>query len=143
MQLRSGRRLNPPPPPRPRGGPRRRLEAGGEGVGEEDRISNLPEDLLLDVLSRLGCAREAVRTSVLGRQWRGLWRHLPDLRFDFDYLEPFQFQLLEDLLSQVTRPEMDRLSISIEDSDVAPGQISSLLRAAERLVPKNLTFRLC
>ncbi|CAM0870857.1 unnamed protein product [Alopecurus aequalis] len=45
-----------------------------------DRISALPEDLLHHVL-RLLPAEEAVRTCVLARRWRGVWRSVPALRF--------------------------------------------------------------
>ncbi|TVT96876.1 hypothetical protein EJB05_57891, partial [Eragrostis curvula] len=80
MQLRSGRRLVSPPPA-PRGDlrrvrPRRIQEDGDAG---EDRISSLPDELLLDVLRRLGCAREAARTSVLSHRWSVLWTELREL----------------------------------------------------------------
>jgi len=49
---------------------------------DEDHISALPDDLLLHILARLGCARAAANTSLLSRRWRGLWRRVPALRFD-------------------------------------------------------------
>ncbi|CAL4980793.1 unnamed protein product [Urochloa decumbens] len=45
----------------------------------EDRISELPDALLHHVLSLLP-VDEAVRTSVLARRWRGLWKGVPVLR---------------------------------------------------------------
>ncbi|CAM0870853.1 unnamed protein product [Alopecurus aequalis] len=45
-----------------------------------DRISALPEDLLHHVLRTLP-SHEAVRTCVLARRWRGVWRSVPALRF--------------------------------------------------------------
>ncbi|CAL4980787.1 unnamed protein product [Urochloa decumbens] len=45
----------------------------------EDRISDLPYALLHHVLSSLP-VDEAVRTSVLARRWRGLWKGVPVLR---------------------------------------------------------------
>uniref|UniRef100_A0ACD5WK68 Uncharacterized protein n=2 Tax=Avena sativa TaxID=4498 RepID=A0ACD5WK68_AVESA len=55
---------------------------GGPGCGGgRDLISDLPEDLLLQVLLRLRCTAAAARTSILSRRWRGLWIRLPDLIF--------------------------------------------------------------
>ncbi|KAF7011027.1 hypothetical protein CFC21_025382 [Triticum aestivum] len=45
-----------------------------------DRISALPEDILHHVL-RLLPAHEVVRTCLLARHWRGVWRSVPTLRF--------------------------------------------------------------
>uniref|UniRef100_A0ACD5WRM7 Uncharacterized protein n=1 Tax=Avena sativa TaxID=4498 RepID=A0ACD5WRM7_AVESA len=45
-----------------------------------DRISALPEDVLHHVL-RLLPAQEVVRSCVLARCWRGVWRSVPALRF--------------------------------------------------------------
>lgn len=45
----------------------------------EDRISALPDALLLHTLSLLP-SDEAVRTCVLARRWQNLWRYTPSLR---------------------------------------------------------------
>ncbi|KAJ3705411.1 hypothetical protein LUZ61_009116 [Rhynchospora tenuis] len=44
----------------------------------DDRISFLPEDIKLSILSRL-VIKEAVRTSALARSWRYTWTRLPSL----------------------------------------------------------------
>ncbi|PVH35344.1 hypothetical protein PAHAL_7G157900 [Panicum hallii] len=41
-----------------------------------DRLGELPDGVLLEVLSRL-TFRQAVRTGVLSRRWRGLWHAVP------------------------------------------------------------------
>jgi hypothetical protein len=46
--------------------------------GSPDRLSVLPEGLLLDLLSFLP-SRDAVRTCVLARRWRNLWKEVPAL----------------------------------------------------------------
>uniref|UniRef100_A0ACD5X575 Uncharacterized protein n=1 Tax=Avena sativa TaxID=4498 RepID=A0ACD5X575_AVESA len=48
--------------------------------GEVDRISDLPEGVLHHLLSLMP-AHDAVRTSVLARRWRHLWRSAPAIRF--------------------------------------------------------------
>jgi hypothetical protein len=45
-----------------------------------DRISALPDDVLHHVLRFLP-AQEVVRSCVLARRWRGVWRSVPALRF--------------------------------------------------------------
>ncbi|VAI11574.1 unnamed protein product [Triticum turgidum subsp. durum] len=69
---RSRRRIrhSPPPPPPAQG-----------CTGGDDLISMLPDDMLLQILTRLGCARAAARTCILARRWRNLWIHLPGLIF--------------------------------------------------------------
>ncbi|XP_048533920.1 putative FBD-associated F-box protein At5g56820 [Triticum urartu] len=52
-----------------------------EAAGGEDRISALPDELLQYVMSFL-LSRDAVRTCVLARRWRTLWKSMPALRID-------------------------------------------------------------
>ncbi|XP_037431778.1 uncharacterized protein LOC119298503 [Triticum dicoccoides] len=80
---------------------RRHVPAGGGA----DLISALPEDLLLQVLVRLRCARAAARTGLLSRRWRGLWTRLPDLVFRDLALGP----LLPALASLQLQAAMERL----------------------------------
>jgi hypothetical protein len=47
---------------------------------EEDRISNLPDGVLLHILSRLP-TKTAVTTGRLSHRWRQLWQHLSVLDF--------------------------------------------------------------
>ncbi|RLN30165.1 hypothetical protein C2845_PM05G22610 [Panicum miliaceum] len=144
MQLRSGRRHGPARPPAPggqrrHGRPPRCPEAAGGGGVEEDRISSLPDDLILAVLVRLGCVEEAALTSVLARRWRGLWTQLPELVFvDWTCLK---LRSIEAALAQVTRPALDSLCIALELDGEAGGRVSSLLRdVGERLSPKEVSI---
>ncbi|KAM3223967.1 hypothetical protein ACQJBY_057389 [Aegilops geniculata] len=50
-------------------------------AGGEDRISALPDELLQYLMSFL-LSRDAVRTCVLARRWRALWKSVPALRID-------------------------------------------------------------
>ncbi|CAL5077739.1 unnamed protein product [Urochloa decumbens] len=60
---------------------RTKLSSGDAGGGE-DRLSALPDDLLVLILLRLDTAAAAVRTSAFSRRWSRVWALLPELRFD-------------------------------------------------------------
>ncbi|KAL8053401.1 hypothetical protein ABFX02_05G068400 [Erythranthe guttata] len=49
--------------------------------GDDDRISHLPDDILVDIISLLSL-KEAVCTSVLSSRWHNLWKHIYRLNFD-------------------------------------------------------------
>ncbi|CAN7000618.1 unnamed protein product [Brassica rapa subsp. trilocularis] len=55
--------------------------SSSDQVNEIDWISNLPDDVLLVILSRLS-TEEAVRTSVMSKRWEHVWKHIPHLILD-------------------------------------------------------------
>lgn len=52
-----------------------------------DRISELPEDILLTVLFQLEM-KEAAKTSILSKRWRYIWTYWTDLDFDIIKIIP-------------------------------------------------------
>ncbi|XP_006351076.1 F-box protein At5g03100-like [Solanum tuberosum] len=46
-------------------------------AGGRDRLTDLPEEILLHILSMLPNSKQVVRTSVLSSQWRFLWKSVP------------------------------------------------------------------
>ncbi|XP_049349526.1 FBD-associated F-box protein At5g38590-like [Solanum verrucosum] len=52
---------------------------------QEDRISQLPDDILVYILSFL-TIKEATYTSLLSKRWLPVWKYIP--RLDFDATEP-------------------------------------------------------
>ena len=98
-----------------------------------DRISALPDDLLLRVLSCLGCASAAANMSQFSHRWRPLWTHLP--RHNIHDISPGQ---LEMALARVTHPAGSiKISMPMHHR-LLPAHISSLLSAIARLEPAKL-----
>ncbi|XP_050290564.1 F-box protein At5g03100-like [Quercus robur] len=54
--------------------------------GQIDRISTLPDSILLRILSFLP-TKDAVETGVLSKRWAYLWTSVPYLLFDFNHFE--------------------------------------------------------
>ncbi|XP_051188605.1 putative F-box/FBD/LRR-repeat protein At4g03220 [Lolium perenne] len=139
MELRSDSALTlqslPGPPPR---SPPRRYPYP-HGGGGEDRISALPDDVLLQVIVRFRCARAAALTSAVSRRWRGLWRHLSELSF-----RDIPSDAASTALRQVVCPALSRLEIEIPEEHriMDPARVSALLHAAARLAPEDLVVDL-
>ncbi|XBI13696.1 hypothetical protein VPH35_140403 [Triticum aestivum] len=115
------------------------------GPGGLDLINDLPDDLLLLILARLGYVRTAARASVLSRRWCGLWTRLPTLVF-----RDVPFPSVESVLARVVssgsasavslldiRPPYRPFSAQAGEPCV---RVSSLLRTAARLSPEQLVL---
>ncbi|CAN6268302.1 unnamed protein product [Urochloa humidicola] len=74
----------------------------GQEHEHEDRISKLPDHVLMNILDRLGLLRDAVRTCVLSKRWR----YLPGLRSEI-VLDVASFEP-EDTGSEYTLDELAR-----------------------------------
>ncbi|XBI13675.1 hypothetical protein VPH35_140384 [Triticum aestivum] len=126
----------------PRTGPRHRFsrqQLGRPGGGGPDRISALPDDLLLLVLAGLHCTRAAARTGVLSRRWRGLWARLHQIVF-----RDVAFDSIEAALGYFS-PAVSLLEIHVPASTrrwstdmVDTASVNSLLRAAARLESEEI-----
>uniref|UniRef100_A0ACD5VKK1 Uncharacterized protein n=2 Tax=Avena sativa TaxID=4498 RepID=A0ACD5VKK1_AVESA len=126
------RRSTTPPPPH-----------GTADPDEDDRLSPLPDDMLLQILARLGCVRSAARADVLSRRWRGLWTRLPDLAFrDVPAGE------IQAALTRVALPGVSVLDVRLPrcrspaQCKLDDSRAKSLLRATARLSPKILVLEL-
>lgn len=72
----------------------------GNNNAAKDLASELPEEILCYILSFLPF-REAVRTSVLARKWRGLWRFILNLNFDVNNMTGNDYQSNTSLLNHL------------------------------------------
>ena len=103
----------------------------------EDRLSALPDDLLVDILLRLVTTAEATRTSVLARRWRSLWALLPELRFHFG---PDGYRIRE-LLDDPEAADLRRISVTTtEGSGPDSASASAWLPAAARRLAGGLVY---
>lgn len=92
-----------------------RAEASGD-----DRISALPLDVRLRLLSMLP-VEDAVRSSELSREWRGLWKKMPSLRLvgleRFETAEGFN-KFVNHLIVLRGHLPLDKFKIEVRESDV-------------------------
>ncbi|CAN6205364.1 unnamed protein product [Urochloa humidicola] len=155
---RSCRRCHRELPVCPCGGGARRSARLRRDPDAGDRISALHDDLLLQILRRVGCAHSAARTSVLSRRWRGLWTRIPELVLREIKPHSLHFDAMLAQLVAVFRPQArarpqalvaggipePQPPLSILDIRApshrrfSSAQISSLFIAAGRLQPASL-----
>ncbi|KAM0889245.1 hypothetical protein ACQ4PT_027815 [Festuca glaucescens] len=138
MELRSGRRLRRSRPAQPHGA-RCQRRRGPEA--QADRISALPDEMLLLVLARIGCIRASVQTSLLSRRWHGLWTGLTDLAFR--RLEPTTIEAVLARFAHSSAVSLYEVPLPFgHDGHDAAAQATSLLCSAARLSPGKLVFTL-
>uniref|UniRef100_A0A0D3GLN4 F-box domain-containing protein n=1 Tax=Oryza barthii TaxID=65489 RepID=A0A0D3GLN4_9ORYZ len=115
---------------------RTKLSAAAAAAGE-DRLSALPDDLLVQVLLRIGGTTAAARTSVLSRRWRSLWCLLPEL----DFVPEADGGSIRAALAAYEPPSLRHLLVAAQDA--APhGMAEWLPVAARRLAGDLLLFNM-
>ncbi|KAM1811682.1 hypothetical protein ACFX12_028289 [Malus domestica] len=106
---------------------RRQTETGKKNLGKNgrnrgtdynlvDRISWLPDEVLVSILSRLPL-KEAAATSILSRQWRYVWVSTMTLVFDSEFdIYPFHrlYEIKPELRDQETRRYVDWVNHVVE-----------------------------
>ncbi|CAM0954015.1 unnamed protein product [Alopecurus aequalis] len=135
MDLPLGRRLRRSSPPPP--------EHGATDPGEVDRISMLPDNMLLQILARMRCACSAARADVLAHRWRFLWTRLLDLVF-----RDVPAGKIHAALARVALPGGCLLDVRLPrcrtpvECKLDESCTKSLLHAAARLSPEVIVFTL-
>ncbi|TVU40419.1 hypothetical protein EJB05_13883, partial [Eragrostis curvula] len=111
------------------------LSFSGPDAGE-DRLSALPEDILVLILLRLDTISEAARTCVLSHRWRRIWTLLPKLTFN---LAP-DYRHIPEVLAA---PEARSLSsIFVVNQYDAPSSVAAWLPLAARRLSGDLVLRI-
>jgi len=104
---------------------------------EKDRISNLPEAVLLHVMNFMN-ARDVVRTCVLSKRWKNLWKQVTTLSFSSSGKILFYNKFVPQFLSNRDA------STSLIDLDIraygfkAPKLITGIVKYAARHNAKHL-----
>ncbi|XP_016444914.1 F-box protein At5g03100-like [Nicotiana tabacum] len=70
--------------------------------GDGDRLSDLPDAILLHILSMLWNPKEVVRSSVLSKRWQFLWKSVP-ISLDFETSFGYSEKGIRDFVGSVNR----------------------------------------
>lgn len=108
-----------------------------------DRISELPDALLLQILSLLPTTKDAVATSVLSKRWRFLCKMMPSLRFCYERtndLERFSDNVCTFLLSHQA-PVLQSLHLEMNFGRGSTMDIGVLLGVAFGLHVRELELQ--
>lgn len=60
------------------------MERQNKRVAETDRLSDLPDHVLLHIIESMNI-KQCVQTCVLSKRWKDLWKHLTNLKFHHSY----------------------------------------------------------
>ncbi|KAG7578513.1 F-box domain [Arabidopsis thaliana x Arabidopsis arenosa] len=110
------------------------MAGGSKGLShqrlKEDRISQLPDPLLTQILNHL-TTEEAVRSSVLSTRWRTLWLWVPNLEFSFSKFPSFNaFVSFGNWFFDSDRVScIDSLKLSIDRNDASYSYLTSWIDA--------------
>ncbi|KAL4562995.1 hypothetical protein LXL04_027026 [Taraxacum kok-saghyz] len=82
---------------------------------ENDGISELPDCLLLEILSRLPATKDAIRTSTLSKRWAHLWTRVPTLILSFTDLPSTQWRdytlMVDKTLTQCRQLKLNKFEV--------------------------------
>ncbi|CAN0856026.1 Putative FBD-associated F-box protein At5g56440 [Linum grandiflorum] len=118
-------------------------QPGKEDDSSLDRLSNLPEAVIYHILSFLD-TRSAVQTSLLSRQWKCTWKHLPvlDLRYSSEGFKRYVEKVLSLRYDLSLRKVIfsDRLEES--DGELENSLLARVIRYALSHETQHLAIRL-
>ncbi|CAN1266268.1 F-box/LRR-repeat protein At3g03360 [Linum perenne] len=76
----------------------------GGGSRGDDRISELPDEIIHDILDRLRSPETAAKSTSLSRRWMHIWRSYPILEFDYHPSEYYHSsEKLQSFVAAVSR----------------------------------------
>ncbi|XP_076904996.1 F-box/LRR-repeat protein 25-like [Bidens hawaiensis] len=114
---------------------------------EEDRISSLPDCLLVEVLSCLRETKHAARTGSLSKRWKRIWHSVPSLAFRHTYrtqgrVSPEFMYFVDKTLTQRPQSKLNKFMLSAYYANHNVYQINSWIRYAVNCDVENLCLGL-
>lgn len=113
-------------------------------ISAMDRISPLPDSILLKILSFL-CTEEVVSTMVLSKRWQPLWMMVPELYFDDDGNDDSDYgwfsRFVDRSLLLHKAPVLENLHFIVSQSS-GVGDIPLWTRAADKLPVRELIIEI-
>ncbi|KAL4563346.1 hypothetical protein LXL04_027387 [Taraxacum kok-saghyz] len=111
--------------------------------GEEDRISALPDCLLLEILDRLPYTNQAIKTGSLSKRWKHVWTSVPSLIFH-QYMHRLSdfFSDIDKTLTQCRQSKVKRFIIYTIHDNRYESQVNSWISYAIRCEVEELTILL-
>uniref|UniRef100_A0ACD5VW66 Uncharacterized protein n=1 Tax=Avena sativa TaxID=4498 RepID=A0ACD5VW66_AVESA len=104
-----------------------RLKLSDADGGGEDRLSDLPDDVLIHILALVADAADAAGTSILASRWRRLWALLPELSFHY-----IEHHAIGAVLAAHEAPDLTLLVVLTDTEDASPESLSAWLPIAAR-----------
>ncbi|GKC99880.1 F-box/LRR-repeat protein 25-like protein [Tanacetum coccineum] len=103
-------------------------------MNEEDRINNLPNSLLIDIISLLPTTKEAIRIGTLSKRWQHLWPYVSNLIFNTslynNYPLPEFILLVDKTLTQCRRSNLLKFHILASHYTNFESQVNNWIRYA-------------
>ncbi|XP_055960841.1 F-box/LRR-repeat protein 25-like isoform X2 [Mercurialis annua] len=118
----------------------RRLKSVGE-----DRISELPDAIIIHILSLLPSTKLCAKTCVLSKRWQHLWTYVPNItlsQYDFPYNERKNIikRVVNETLAFHSSSKLNNFSIKISDLQELYPSIESWLQLAVGRAVESLTL---
>ncbi|XP_065876734.1 F-box/FBD/LRR-repeat protein At4g00160-like [Euphorbia lathyris] len=108
---------------------------------KEDRISDLPDELIQFILSFLPPTKQVIQTGILSRRWQNQWTHVPLLIFDSTGMNDENFsKFIYNTLILHDFPKIKKFHIKYDPHLLRKPQLTPIIRFATRKYVEELSL---
>ena len=117
-------------------------------VEKDDKISDLPDCLLLEILSRLPSPKDAIRACTLSKRWIHLWPTLPNFIFNNNMtIREWKrhhdfFSFVDNSLTQCRQSNLNKVLLNTPYYFEFQSQVTNLIRYAIKWNVQDLDLQL-